>query len=58
MKTYPCVVGNSIVELTEEQAERVALRQMTPNEHIVELYRWIARLERSIEAAGIYVERP
>ena len=48
MKTYPCVVGNRIVELTEEQRAALEWRQMSSEEKIAAL---LARIE-DIERAG------
>ena len=52
MKTYPCVVGNRIVELTEEQRAALERRQMSSEEKIAALLARIEDLEREVAATN------
>ena len=52
MKTYPCVVGNRIVELTEEQRAALEWRQMSSEEKIAALLARIEDIEREVAANG------
>ena len=52
MKTYPCVVGNRIVERTEEQRAALEWRQMSSEEKIAALLARIEDLEREVAANG------
>ena len=50
MKTYPCVAGNRIVELTEEQRAALEWRQMSSEEKIAALLARIEDIEREVAA--------
>lgn len=50
--TYPCVVGQRIVELTAEQRDALEWRSLTVDQKIEILLGRIERLERALEAAG------
>lgn len=52
MKTYPCVVGNRIVELTEEQRAALEWRQLSSEEKIAALLARIEDLEREVAATN------
>ena len=49
MKTYPCVVGNRILELTAEQRDALEWRSLSADEKIARL---LARIEALERAAG------
>lgn len=48
-KTYPCVVGNRIVELTEAQRAAVEWRRATSEEKIGMLLERIETLEETVK---------
>lgn len=50
MKTYPCVVGNRIVELTEDQRAALEWRRLSSEEKIAALLERIESLEREVAA--------
>lgn len=48
MKTYPCVVGNQIRELTSEQRDALEWRSLSADEKIARLLERVEALERAL----------
>ena len=48
-RTYPCVVGNRIVELTDAQRDAQEWRRSTPEEKISTLLARVEALEEAVQ---------